>query len=185
MRGTILTRGGPGSGRAASAKLQLALRRAPSNLARMPAEPQIASGAAPALREVARVRVIYGDTDQMGMVYYANYLRYFEIARNEYLRVAGANYRTFEETHGLMLPVVEAHASYHRPARYDDELVISAAVQVRGAATARFDYEIHRGHGERLASGYTIHACITREGRVVRLPDAMRAALGLAPRGEG
>ena len=143
----------------------------------MPAESP-AEAAAPALREVARVRVIYGDTDQMGMVYYANYLRYFEIARNEYLRGAGANYRAFEETHGLMLPVVEAHVSYHRPARYDDELVISAAVTPRGAASVRFEYEIHRG-AEKLVSGHTIHACITRDGRVVRLPAELRAAVGL------
>jgi acyl-CoA thioester hydrolase len=141
--------------------------------------------ATPALREVARVRVIYGDTDQMGMVYYANYLRYFEIARNEYLRDAGATYRAFEETHGLRLPVVEAQVSYHRSARYDDELVISAATFARGAASVRFEYEIHRASdGERLVSGRTIHACITREGRVVRLPAAMRAAVGLAVVGE-
>jgi acyl-CoA thioester hydrolase len=133
-----------------------------------------------ALREVARVRVIYGDTDQMGMVYYANYLRYFEIGRNEYLRVAGATYRTFEETHGLMLPVVEAQVSYHRSARYDDELRILASVQPRGAASVRFEYEIRRvSDDERLVSGRTIHACITREGRVVRLPAEMRAAVGL------
>ena len=140
----------------------------------------------PALREVARTRVIYGDTDQMGMVYYANYLRYFEIARNEYLRAAGATYRKFEETHGLMLPVVEAQVSYHRSARYDDELVIWAAVHARGAASVRFEYEIHRAPtndadapGEKLVSGRTIHACITREGRVVRLPDDLRAVVGL------
>jgi acyl-CoA thioester hydrolase len=137
-----------------------------------------------ALREVARVRVIYGDTDQMGMVYYANYLRYFEIARNEYLRTAGANYRAFEETHGLMLPVVEAHVAYHKSARYDDELLISAATYARGAASVRFEYEIHRaandgGAPEKLVSGHTVHACINREGRVQRLPDAMRAAIGL------
>jgi acyl-CoA thioester hydrolase len=138
-----------------------------------------AAQAAP-LREVARVRVIYGDTDQMGMVYYANYLRYFEIARNEYLRVAGQTYRAFEESHGLMLPVVEAHVSYHRPARYDDELVVWASCAARGAASVRFEYEIRRGErGEKLVSGHTVHACITREGRVVRLPDALRAAVGL------
>jgi acyl-CoA thioester hydrolase len=137
------------------------------------------------LRDVARVRVIYGDTDQMGMVYYANYLRYFEIARNEYLRVAGANYRRFEETHGLMLPVVEARASYHRSARYDDELVIAAGVQSRGAASVRFDYEIRREpDGEKLVSGHTIHACINREGRVVRLPEEMRAAVGAFASGQ-
>jgi acyl-CoA thioester hydrolase len=132
------------------------------------------------LREVARVRVIYGDTDQMGMVYYANYLRYFEIARNEYLRSTGATYRAFEESHGLMLPVVEAHVAYHKPARYDDELAILAAVQGRGAASVRFDYEIHRSAGgDKLVSGHTVHACINREGRVVRLPPEMRAAVGL------
>ena len=146
-----------------------------------------AAEAPAAPREVARVRVIYGDTDQMGMVYYANYLRYFEIARNEYLRVAGATYREFEETHGLMLPVVEAHVSYHRSARYDDELAISAAVHARGAASVRFQYEIHRvaserSAGEKLVSGHTIHACITRDGRVVRLPAALRAAVGLGPK---
>ena len=139
--------------------------------------------APPPLREVARTRVIYADTDQMGIVYYANYLRYFEIARNEHLRTAGANYRRFEETHGLMLPVVKAHVEYHRPARYDDELVILAAVEALGAATARFWYEIRRaadGGGERLASGYTVHACVTRAGKVARLPPEMRQALGLA-----
>ena len=138
--------------------------------------------AAAELPEVARVRVIYGDTDQMGMVYYANYLRYFEIARNEYLRVVGQTYRAFEESHGLMLPVVEAHVSYHKPARYDDELVISAATFARGAASVRFEYEIRRAaDDEKLVSGHTVHACITRDGRVVRLPPEMRVAVGLPP----
>lgn len=130
------------------------------------------------LRDVARYRVIYGDTDQMGFVYYGNYLRYFEIARNEFLRQAGARYRAFEETHGLMLPVVEAHVRYRRPARYDDELAIRAAiVDVRGAS-ARFVYEIRRlPDGEQLVEGYTVHACIDGEGRVARLPPELRAAL--------
>jgi len=137
----------------------------------------------PELREVARVRVIYGDTDQMGMVYYANYLRYFEIARNEYLRVSGQTYRAFEESHGLMLPVVEAHLAYHKPARYDDDLAIWASCAARGAASVRFEYEICRG-AEKLVSGHTVHACINREGRVVRLPAEMRAAVGLGSNGE-
>jgi acyl-CoA thioester hydrolase len=130
------------------------------------------------LREVARTRVIYGDTDQMGFVYYGNYLRYFEIGRNEFLRQAGARYREFEETHGLMLPVVEAHVRYRRPARYDDELSIRAAiVDVRGAS-ARFVYEIRRlPDDEQLVDGYTVHACIDGEGRVARLPSELRAAL--------
>ena len=124
------------------------------------------------------VRVIYGDTDQMGFVYYGNYLRYFEIARNEFLRMAGARYRAFEEDHRLMLPVVEAQVKYRRPARYDDELAIYAAIpEVRGAS-ARFVYEIRRlPDGEALVDGHTVHACIDREGRVARIPSELRAAL--------
>jgi len=130
------------------------------------------------LTEVARVRVIYGDTDQMGMVYYGNYLRYFEIARNEFLRRIGATYRAFEEANGLKLPVVEANVRYRRPARYDDELAILAAVpEVRGA-TARFVYEIRRvADGEELASGHTVHACIDARERVVRIPQQLREKL--------
>ena len=131
------------------------------------------------LREVARYRVIYGDTDQMGVVYYGNYLRFFEIARNELLRLSGARYRAFEETHRLMLPVVEAHVRYRRPARYDDELAIYAAItEVRGAS-ARFVYEIRRlPDGESLVDGHTVHACIDADGRVARIPTELRAALG-------
>ena len=122
------------------------------------------------LREVARYRVIYGDTDQMGFVYYGNYLRYFEIARNEFLRQAGARYRAFEEDHRLMLPVVEAQVKYRRPARY-------AISEVRGAS-ARFVYAIRRlPDGEALVDGHTIHACIDRAGRVARIPSELRAAL--------
>jgi acyl-CoA thioester hydrolase len=148
----------------------------------MPPAPATDAAAEPRtpLREVTRVRVIYGDTDQMGFVYYANYLRYFEMARNEYLRVEGQTYRIFEETFGLMLPVVEAHVSYHKPARYDDDLAIWASIAPRGAASLRFEYEIRRGD-ERLVSGYTVHACITRDGRVTRLPPELRAAVGLPP----
>ena len=131
-----------------------------------------------ALVEVARLRVIYGDTDQMGMVYYGNYLRYFEAARNEYLRLARVPYRAFEETYRLMLPVVEATVRYRRPARYDDELAIYAAIpEVRGAS-ARFIYEIRRvSDGEPLVDGHTVHACIDGAGRVARIPSELRRAL--------
>jgi acyl-CoA thioester hydrolase len=138
------------------------------------------------LREVARYRVIYGDTDQMGVVYYGNYLRFFEIARNELLRQAGARYHAFEQEHRLMLPVVEAHVRYRRPARYDDELAIYAAIpEVRGAS-ARFAYEIRRlSDGESLVDGHTVHACIDAEGRVARIPTELRRALGQASSADG
>jgi acyl-CoA thioester hydrolase len=137
--------------------------------------------AAAELREVARLRVIYGDTDQMGMVYYGNYLRYFEVARNEYLRLARVPYRAFEEAHGLRLPVVEATVRYRRPARYDDELAILAAVPDVGGASARFEYAIRRvADGELLVEGHTVHACIDAAGKVSRLPAELRRALSAA-----
>jgi acyl-CoA thioester hydrolase len=131
-----------------------------------------------ALREVARVRVIYGDTDQMGMIYYGNYLRYFEIARTEFLRQVGATYRAFEESTGLKLPVAEASVRYRHPGRYDDELILLAAVPKIGGASARFEYEIRRApDGELLVEGHTLHACIDATGKVARLPASLRAAL--------
>jgi acyl-CoA thioester hydrolase len=132
------------------------------------------------LRETARVRVIYGDTDQMGMVYYGNYLRYFEIARTEFLRQMGAGYRAFEEATGLRLPVVEACVRYRQPGRYDDQLGLFAAVPKVGGASARFDYEIRRlPDGELLVDGHTVHACIDAAGKVTRIPRLLRDALSV------
>ena len=135
------------------------------------------------LREVARVRVIYGDTDQMGMVYYGNYLRYFEIARNEYLRAARVPYRAFEEAHGLRLPVVEAT----RP------LPAAGALRRRagdpggdargGRRVGAFRLRDPARRGRRAAGrGHTVHACIDAAGKVGRMPAEFRAALsGSAP----
>jgi acyl-CoA thioester hydrolase len=122
------------------------------------------------------IRVIYGDTDQMGFVYYANYLRFFEAGRNEYLRAKGMPYRGIEEELGVRLPVVEAGVQYRQPARYDDLLVVETAlVQVR-RASARFEYVVRRG-GEALVTGHTVHACIDFDGAIQRLPESLRARL--------
>jgi len=122
------------------------------------------------------IRVIYGDTDQMGVVYYANYLRFFEASRNEYLRAKGARYRDVEEHHRVRLPVVEAQVRYKLPARYDDLLVIQAEITHIGRASARFDYRVMRGD-DLIATGHTVHACIDFEGKVVALPEALVARL--------
>lgn len=123
--------------------------------------------------EKTTVRVIYGDTDQMGVVYYANYLRYFEAARNEFIRAKGLRYRDFEAQHRLALPVVEAGVRYHAPARYDDLLTIEIALGEARRATARFDYRIVRDDGTLLATGHTVHACVDPEGRVKRMPPEL------------
>jgi acyl-CoA thioester hydrolase len=125
------------------------------------------------------LRVIYGDTDQMGVVYYANYLRYFEAARGAFIRDRGRSYGELERL-GFALPVVEAHVRYRSPARYDDLLRIEALVdEVRGASL-KFTYTVTRGE-EHLASGYTVHACIDRDGRPTRLPEEMRRLLTERP----
>ncbi len=126
----------------------------------------------------ARLRVIYGDTDQMGVVYYANYFRYFEFARSEYLRARGGSYRTLE-AEGFLLPVVEASCQYKASARYDDMLLIRAWVSELRRASLTFTYELLR-EGEPptlLCTGRTVHACIGREGRPQRLPSSLLGVL--------
>ena len=129
----------------------------------------------PKLERVGALRVIYGDTDQMGVVYYANYLRYFEGARADYWRALGKSYKDLEQA-GVALPVVEAHCQYRRPARYEDVLDIDVEVgEVRGASL-RFVYSVLRG-AELLAEGYTRHAVIGGDGKPRAIPDFMRALI--------
>jgi acyl-CoA thioester hydrolase len=122
---------------------------------------------------IHEVRVIFGDTDQMGVVYYANYLRYFEGARAAFLRSVGRSYRDLQAW-DVALPVVEAHCRYRRPAGYEDLLAVEVWVsQVRGASM-KFDYAVRR-EGELLADGWTRHACIDGRGRPRRMPAELAA----------
>ena len=114
----------------------------------------------------------------MGVVYYANYLVWFEIGRTEWLRDAGWNYRDMEET-GISLPVIEAHCVYRQPARYDDEIEIRATASALTAARLRFDYEaVRAGDGTLVAEGHTVHAALGRHGRPCRLPVRVRELVG-------
>jgi len=130
------------------------------------------------------IRVRYGDTDQMGVVYYANYLRFFEIARGEWLRAAGLPYKEIE-AEGALFPVIEARVRYRLPARYDDEIVVACHPSKVGAASLRFDYVVRRGRPDGvdiLAEGHTDHACIDGRGRPRRMPPKVRALLVPPPR---
>jgi acyl-CoA thioester hydrolase len=131
------------------------------------------------------LRVLYGDTDQMGFVYYANYLRYFEAGRGEFMRVRGHSYREFE-ARGLKIPVVEAWTKYRAPARYDDLITVETRLsEVRGASL-RFTYEVRRkGEESPLTLGSTLHACLDAADRPVRLPPVlagMQEPGGITPR---
>jgi acyl-CoA thioester hydrolase len=125
---------------------------------------------------VAQVRVIYADTDQMGVVNNVHYLRYFEIGRCELLRSRGRTYKEIEAT-GLRMPVVEATLRYKQPARYDDLLDIDVATNAR-LATVKFHYAIRRAaDGLLLCEGTTTHACIGPDDRIRRFPDELLALL--------
>ena len=124
----------------------------------------------------AQIRVLYGDTDAMGQAYYGNYMKWFEVGRAEWFRSSGMTYRELESG-GVFLPVVEAHCVYKRPAFYDDFLVIATGFNFSGPARLRFDYEIMRS-GDLLATGYTIHVCVSRERKVLKPPDYLRDLLG-------
>ncbi|MEI6223800.1 MAG: thioesterase family protein [Deltaproteobacteria bacterium] len=122
------------------------------------------------------LRVIYGDTDQMGVVYYANYLRWFEAGRTEFLRAKGLSYSEFEAREKLILPVAEAGVNYLSPARYDDLVVVQTSLAQARRASARFTYEVRRGP-DLLATGFTVHACVDTTGRIRRLPDEFLARM--------
>jgi acyl-CoA thioester hydrolase len=143
------------------------------------ANPEQQPGTNPDTRtRTTRVRVRYADTDQMGVVYYANYLVWFEIGRTEWLRDAGWNYRDMEET-GVALPVIEAHCAYRQPARYDDEIEIRTTATMVTPARIRFDYQAVRAGAETLvAEGHTVHAALGPTGRPCRLPARVRELVG-------
>jgi len=125
----------------------------------------------------ALVRVLYADTDQMGVVNNVVYLRYFELGRAEWLRGRGMTYKQIESG-GLMLPVVEAYVRYKLPARYDDLLAIDVEVDDLRAASVQFRYVIHRAEDRVvLVEGTTKHACVGADGKVLRLPEHLLSIL--------
>jgi acyl-CoA thioester hydrolase len=128
------------------------------------------------------VRVRYAETDQMGIVYYANYLIWFELGRVELLRSLGLAYSRLETDHGCILPVIEARCRYRAPARYDDEILIETwPAMVRGSVL-KFAYRILRkgAEGEEqtlLAEGETVHVVCDDQLQRKPLPEKHAAAL--------
>jgi len=120
-------------------------------------------------------RIIYADCDSMGIAYYSNYLKLFEIGRNELLRELGLAYREVEDR-GYLLPVTEAYVKYVKPAHYDDLLRIETVIGFVKRASNRFDYAIYSGE-DAIARGFTVHACWDRRNRIVRFPDFLLTIL--------
>lgn len=125
---------------------------------------------------IYQVRVIFGDTDQMGVVYHGNYLRYFEGSRAAFLRACGHTHQSLDDW-GVALPVVEANVRYLLPARYEDLIDIHIAVSEVRTASMRFTYSAVRAD-EQLATGFTRHAVVSTEsGRACRMPAPLRELL--------
>lgn len=119
------------------------------------------------------VQVRYAETDQMGVVYHANYLVWMEVARVGYCRAAGFEYRDMEIDSGAFLVVTEAQCRYRSPARFNDEVIISCRLTEARSRTVRFAYEMRRGD-ELLATGETLHTVTNRDGKMIRMPERYR-----------
>jgi acyl-CoA thioester hydrolase len=119
-----------------------------------------------------RFRVRYAETDQMGVVYYANYLVWMEIGRAEYCRAAGIRYSDMEAGDGIRLAVVEAECRYLYPARYDDEVAVATSIARANRRMVAFEYSIRNAAtGATLATGATKHIFLDAEMRPVKLPE--------------
>jgi acyl-CoA thioester hydrolase len=124
------------------------------------------------------IRVRYAETDQMGVVYYANYLVWMEVARVDYCKSIGFNYKDMEIDDGILLAVAESHCRYISPARFDDEVSIITKVSSAGRRLVTFDYEMSCG-ARRLAEGQTRHIFLNRAFRPVRVPEKYAALFGI------
>ncbi len=129
----------------------------------------------PSLREIScQVRVRYAETDAMGVVYYANYLAWFEVGRCDLLRQLGSSYRDIEHEDQIYLPVVEAHCRYKSPAHYDDVIEIKTTLSRPSRVRIRFDYELaHLEDQTVVATGSTLHVATTRAGKICKLPKRL------------
>ena len=128
------------------------------------------------------VRVRYAETDQMGVVYHANYLIWFEIGRTEFCRARGFAYRDMEQSEDAYLVVAESYCRYKAPARYDDELIIRTHITEMRRRSVRFGYEIIRADtGQVIAEGETGHVITDGRGRVRSMPEQYRALLSAVP----
>jgi len=118
----------------------------------------------------ASVSVRYAETDMMGVVYHGSYLPWLEIGRTQLLKDHGVPYRTLEAD-GFFLPVVEVNLRYLRPAKYDDEVVVTTILKEKPSLRIRMEYELHRGV-ELIATATSVHVFIDRSGKPVRPPAA-------------
>ncbi len=124
------------------------------------------------------VRIAYSDTDRMDVIYYANYLVFFERGRTEFLRSLGKRYRDLEEKDGIFLPAADAHVEYLHPGRYDDLIQVRTFIAELGGAHITFRYEITNVETHQLiAKGSSKHPVVNRGWKPIRIPSPLRQLL--------
>jgi acyl-CoA thioester hydrolase len=127
-----------------------------------------------------RFRVRYAETDQMGVVYYANYLIWMEVGRAEYCRAAGIRYKDMEAGDGIRLAVVDAHCRYLHPAHYDDEIAVKTWIARANRRMIEFHYQMHDAQtSQALAEGETKHIFLGSDMKPVKLPQKYHACFGV------
>ena len=120
---------------------------------------------------LTKIRVIYADTDAMGIVYHTNYIKWFEVGRNELMRKLGIAYAEMEK-HGVSLPLTRVGCHYLLPAKYDDLLVVETTIDYIKRASLKFNSSIWDEKKQNLlVEGYTVHACVNTEGKLIRIPQ--------------
>ena len=130
-----------------------------------------------------RLRVRYAETDQMGVVYYANYYVWMEVARVELCKACGFNYRDMERDDGILLAVAASECRYRYPARFDDEVIVKSWISEANPRMAVFKYEMRLAANDKvLATGSTRHVFLSRDMRPTRLPQKYHALFGIRAR---
>jgi len=130
-----------------------------------------------------RLRVRYAETDQMGVVYYANYLVWMESGRVDLCKACGFNYRDIEREDGIYFAVAEATCRYRAPARFDDEVIVKTWIEDANARIVAFAYEMRLAQDDRvLATGSTRHIFVTSQMQRTRLPKKYHAMFGIGER---
>ena len=131
----------------------------------------------------SRLRVRYAETDQMGVVYYANYIVWMEVGRVDLCKKCGFNYRDIEQDAGVFFAVAEASCRYRAPAHFDDEVIVKTWIEHANTRIVIFAYEMRLAENDRvLATGSTRHVFVNRQMQRTRLPAKYHAAFGIHER---
>jgi acyl-CoA thioester hydrolase len=123
-----------------------------------------------------KTRVRYAEVDQMGVVYYANYLAYLESGRTGLMREMGISYGEIERR-GFFLPVVECRCKYRGVARFDEEIAVETTLDFIKNASIKFDYTVKNHCGDTIVTGYTVHPFVNTDWKIVAIPDDVKSKL--------